>query len=41
MRAHEAPLEELTGHSHWVWCARFNPVYDQLIISGSSDATVR
>ena len=41
MRAHEAPLEELAGHSHWVWRARFNPVYDQLIISSSSDATVR
>lgn len=41
MRAHEVPLEELVGHSHWVWRARFNPVYDELILTSSSDATVR
>ncbi|GAX83993.1 hypothetical protein CEUSTIGMA_g11418.t1 [Chlamydomonas eustigma] len=30
----------LGGHSHWVWKAQFNPFYDQLIASSSSDSLV-
>uniref|UniRef100_A0A915C5J8 Protein TSSC1 n=1 Tax=Parascaris univalens TaxID=6257 RepID=A0A915C5J8_PARUN len=32
------PLKTLQDHSHWVWCVRFNPIHDQLILSGGSDA---
>ncbi|KHN80667.1 Protein TSSC1 [Toxocara canis] len=32
------PLKTLHDHSHWVWCVRFNPIHDQLILSGGSDA---
>ncbi|GBF90294.1 WD repeat-containing protein [Raphidocelis subcapitata] len=34
------PLLELSGHSHWVWCARYNPHHDQLLASGSTDCSV-
>ena len=34
------PLLELGGHSHWVWKAQFNPQYDQLVASSSSDSLV-
>jgi DNA-binding transcriptional LysR family regulator len=34
------PLLELGGHSHWVWRAQFNPYYDQLVASASSDSLV-
>jgi WD40 repeat protein len=40
-RAHEAPVREIAAHRHWCWRARFNPVYDQLIASCGSDASVR
>ena len=33
-------LLELGGHSHWVWKAQFNPQYDQLVASSSSDSLV-
>uniref|UniRef100_A0A0M3HZF7 WD_REPEATS_REGION domain-containing protein n=1 Tax=Ascaris lumbricoides TaxID=6252 RepID=A0A0M3HZF7_ASCLU len=32
------PLKTLHDHSHWIWCVRFNPIHDQLILSGGSDA---
>lgn len=34
------PLLELSGHSHWAWCARYNPAHDQLLASGSTDCSV-
>lgn len=33
-------LLELGGHSHWVFKAQFNPQYDPLIASSSSDSLV-
>ena len=35
------PLLTLQGHSHWIWGARYNPDHDQLLVSASSDHTVR
>ena len=35
-----SPLKVLSGHSHWVTRAKFNPFHDQLVLSGSSDSTV-
>lgn len=35
------PLLELGGHSHWVWRAQYNPFYDQLVASSSSDCLVQ
>lgn len=35
-----SPLLELGGHSHWVWRAKFNPSYDSLLLSASSDSLV-
>jgi WD40 repeat protein len=26
------PLKVLASHSHWVWCAKYNPFHDQLIL---------
>jgi WD40 repeat protein len=34
------PLQELAGHSHWVWKARFSPFHDQLLLSSSTDNSV-
>ena len=34
------PLAEAGSHRHWVWQAKFSPVYDQLVLSCSSDAIV-
>ena len=35
-----SPMKVLSGHSHWVTRAKFNPFHDQLVLSGSSDSTV-
>jgi len=35
------PLQKvLTKHSHWVWKVQYNPNFDSLVISSSSDGTV-
>lgn len=34
------PLKILTGHTHWVFAAKFNRFHDQLLASGGSDAQV-
>ncbi|KAJ5067040.1 earp and garp complex-interacting protein [Anaeramoeba ignava] len=34
-------LITLAGHSHWVWNIEFNPIYDQLLLSSSTDSTVK
>lgn len=34
------PLFETSTHRHWVWQAKFNPMYDQLVLSCSSDSLV-
>ncbi|GJQ80746.1 hypothetical protein Trydic_g9338 [Trypoxylus dichotomus] len=34
------PVYSRSDHSHWVWCVRFNPFHDQLILTASSDARV-
>jgi WD40 repeat protein len=26
------PLLEFSGHTHWVWQARYNPFHDQLVL---------
>lgn len=35
------PVLTLSGHSHWATSARYNPSHDQLVLSGSTDHTVR
>jgi WD40 repeat protein len=27
-----SPLRTLSGHTHFVWCTRFNPFHDQLLL---------
>ncbi|KAJ3428851.1 wd-repeat protein [Anaeramoeba flamelloides] len=34
-------LLTLTGHSHWVWQLEFNPIHDRLLLSSSTDSTVK
>ena len=41
VRKSAEPLLTLQGHSHWVWGACYNPSHDQLLLSASSDHTVR
>lgn len=36
----KAPLKEVTQHTHWVWSIEYNQFYDQLVLSGGSDAQV-
>lgn len=36
----EKPLITRQDHSHWVWSVRFNPHYDQLVLTSSSDSQV-
>jgi hypothetical protein len=31
------PLLEFSGHTHWVWQARYNPFHDQLVLVRSSE----
>ncbi|VBB28855.1 unnamed protein product [Acanthocheilonema viteae] len=38
MRKVDIPLKVLQDHSHWVWCVKFNPIHDQLLLSAGSDA---
>ena len=40
MLAKSESLLTLGGHSHWVWRAQYNPKYDQLVASSSSDSHV-
>jgi WD40 repeat protein len=39
-RKMDKPVLFLTGHSHWVRTARYNPYHDQLVLSGGCDAMV-
>lgn len=34
------PVAQFGGHSHWVWQTAYNPQYDSLLLSASSDAQV-
>lgn len=34
------PLKELSGHTHWTWRVRYNPAYDEFILSAGTDSTV-
>uniref|UniRef100_A0A0R3RWD7 WD_REPEATS_REGION domain-containing protein n=1 Tax=Elaeophora elaphi TaxID=1147741 RepID=A0A0R3RWD7_9BILA len=38
IRKVDVPLKVLQDHSHWVWCVKFNPIHDQLLLSAGSDA---
>ncbi|VDN21272.1 unnamed protein product [Gongylonema pulchrum] len=38
LRKTNEPLKVLQDHTHWVWCVKFNPIHDQLILSAGSDA---
>jgi WD40 repeat protein len=40
LRRPKLPLKILTGHTHWIYSARFNRFHDQLLCSGGSDAQV-
>ncbi len=35
------PLRVLTGHTHWVSTVKYNRAHDQLVLSGSSDSSVK
>ncbi|KAJ9074528.1 hypothetical protein DSO57_1005551 [Entomophthora muscae] len=39
-RQYKEPLYQITHHTHWVWDVAFNPQYDQLILTASSDSLV-
>jgi len=36
----EKPLKVLSKHAHWVWKVQYNPRFDALMISSSTDGTV-
>uniref|UniRef100_A0A1I8ES35 WD_REPEATS_REGION domain-containing protein n=1 Tax=Wuchereria bancrofti TaxID=6293 RepID=A0A1I8ES35_WUCBA len=38
IRKVDMPLKVLQDHRHWVWCVKFNPFHDQLLLSAGSDA---
>uniref|UniRef100_A0A383VHU4 EIPR1-like beta-propeller domain-containing protein n=1 Tax=Tetradesmus obliquus TaxID=3088 RepID=A0A383VHU4_TETOB len=33
-------LQEMSGHSHWVWGVAYSPFHEQLLLSSSTDTTV-
>lgn len=37
LRNLQSPVKTLSGHSHWVWSAKFNPFHDQLLIRYDKD----
>lgn len=41
LRRPEAPVACREAHSHWLWCARFNPLHPGLLLTASSDTDVR
>eukprot|EP00474_Spongospora_subterranea_P001717 CRZ02175.1 hypothetical protein [Spongospora subterranea] len=41
LRRPDAPILMLLGHTHWVESVAYNHHHDQLVLSGSSDCTVR
>ncbi|CEO98349.1 WD domain, G-beta repeat [Plasmodiophora brassicae] len=41
LRRPDSPLLALQGHSHWVWTVNYNQLHDQLVLSTSSDCSVR
>jgi len=36
----DGPVKEFSDHSHWVWNVKYNPSYDQLVVSSSTDCHV-
>lgn len=32
VRSLKKPLSTLEGHTHWIWCCKYNPFHDQLIV---------
>ncbi|KAF0983576.1 hypothetical protein FDP41_010641 [Naegleria fowleri] len=40
VRSTKEPLLVLAGHSHWISKIRFNPQYDQLVLTGGTDNKV-
>ncbi|CAN6582404.1 unnamed protein product [Malus baccata var. baccata] len=40
LRKPKVPIQELPGHTHWTWAARYNPEYDGLILSSGTDSAV-
>lgn len=41
LRRPGAPVVCREAHSHWLWCARFNPLHAGLLLTASSDTDVR
>lgn len=37
LRSPKNPVKILSGHTHWVCSAKFNPFHDQLLASGGTD----
>ncbi|XP_008781258.2 WD repeat-containing protein DWA2 isoform X1 [Phoenix dactylifera] len=40
LRMPRLPAKELPGHAHWTWAVRYNPEYDELILSAGTDSAV-
>ncbi|KXS21320.1 WD40 repeat-like protein [Gonapodya prolifera JEL478] len=40
VRNADAPIKEVSGHSHWIWAVAFNKSHDQLVLTSSSDCQV-
>ena len=40
LRRSESPISRFYGHSHWVKSVRFNPLHDDLVLSGGTDGVV-
>ncbi|XP_028549306.1 WD repeat-containing protein DWA2 [Dendrobium catenatum] len=40
LRKPKFPMAELPGHVHWTWAVRYNPEYDDLILTAGTDSAV-
>jgi WD40 repeat protein len=40
IRHTKKPVKTLFGHSHWITQIKFNPIYDDLVITSGTDAIV-
>lgn len=40
LRKPKFPMAELPGHVHWTWTVRYNPEYDDLILTAGTDSAV-
>lgn len=40
LRMSNIPVRDLPGHAHWTWTVKYNPEYEEMILSAGTDSAV-